>query len=111
MSVCASAAAIAGDLALRSGAVAVARVAQEPAKPQPGQLGHARDHLGGAAALGIDPAAMKADVHLHQHVDLALFTRIKPDQPRATSRSSTMNESRVRSSSLSTRSALAGLIG
>ena len=72
VSVCASLGRNGGDLALRSGAVAVAGVAEQPAEPQPRQLGDARDEFGGAAALRIDAAAMKADVHLDQHVDLAL---------------------------------------
>ncbi len=58
-------------------------MAQQTAKPQPGQLGDARDELGGAAPLGIDAAAMEADVDFDQHVDFAL---IDPHQPRPAAR-------------------------
>ena len=46
-------------------------MAQQPAETQPRQAGDLRDHLRRARRVRIDAAAMEADVHLDQDVDLA----------------------------------------
>ena len=70
--VCASAPAIARSCILGRGAVAVAGVAEQPAEPQARQAPRsARRTPRHPARVGIDAAAMEADVHLDEDVDLA----------------------------------------
>ncbi len=95
----ASAAAIAAVSGSEAAAIRVSRVTEQPAEAKPRQLRDPRERVGGVGPIGIDAAAMKADIHLHQDVDRAIGasgSRAR-DHSRATSRSSTMNESRIRS--------------
>ena len=60
------------ELLLRCRAVSLARVAQQPEKPQARELADAADVVDDRRRIGIDAAAMKPDVNFHEHVELPL---------------------------------------
>ncbi len=49
----------------------MAGVTEQALEPQAGQRGDPLDEIDGGRRVRVDPAAVQADVHLHEHVDLA----------------------------------------